>query len=102
MTAGNVTSSCEHYEPVIRVGPPLDACSDCLEIGGSWVHLRQCLACGRTGCCNQSPNRHATAHFRETGHPMIRSVAPDEPWQWCYEDDRLYLPDDPAQEGDLS
>ena len=25
---------------------------------------------------------------------MIRSVAPDEAWQWCYEDDRLYLPDD--------
>ena len=102
MTAGNVTSLCEHFEPVIRVNPPLDACSDCLEIGGSWVHLRQCLACGRTSCCNQSPNRHATAHFRETGHPMIRSVPPDESWQWCYEDDRLYLPDDPAQEGDLS
>ena len=29
----------------------------------------------------QSPNRHASAHFRETGHPMIRSVAPDDAWR---------------------
>ena len=95
-----MTSTCEHVEPVVRVGPPLDACTDCLETGGTWVHLRQCLACGRTGCCNQSPNRHAAAPFRATGHPMSRAVPPDEQWQWCYDDDRLYLPDDLAQEGD--
>ena len=98
----SIESRCAHYEPVVRVGPPQGGCADCLEIGGTWVHLRQCLACGRTTCCNQSPNRHATAHFRDTGHPMIRSVAPDEPWQWCYPDDRLYLPDDPIQEGKSS
>jgi uncharacterized UBP type Zn finger protein len=89
---------CAHYGPVVGVGPPLDTCIDCLDIGGTWVHLRQCLACGRTSCCNQSLNRHAAAHFSQTGHPMIRSVAPDEPWQWCYEDDRLYLPGDLAQD----
>jgi uncharacterized UBP type Zn finger protein len=87
-----VTRPCDHFELDLQVDPPLDVCSACIEIGGHWVHLRQCLACGRTGCCDMSPNRHATAHFRETGHPMIRSVPPDEDWWWCYEDDRLYLP----------
>ena len=93
---------CEHVEPDAHVGPPLDACADCLAVDGTWVHLRQCLTCGHTSCCAQSRNRHATAHFRQTGHPMIRSVAPDEPWQWCYLDDRLYLPGDTPQEGDPS
>ena len=88
--AGPITPPCDHYQPLLHVDAPLDACSACLEIGGTWVHLRQCLDCGRTGCCNQSPNRHASAHFAETGHPMIRSVEPGEAWQWCYVDDRLY------------
>jgi uncharacterized UBP type Zn finger protein len=83
-------SNCEHYDPETRVEPSTLACADCVEIGGSWVHLRQCLTCGRTGCCDQSPNRHATAHFHETGHPMIRSVEPGEGWRWCYADDRFY------------
>ncbi len=95
-----VTPPCEHYEADIRVDPPLDVCPSCVEIDSSWVHLRQCLACGRTGCCDQSPNRHASGHFRETGHPMIRSAEPGEGWEWCFVDDRFYKPraevDDPA------
>ena len=87
-----MTSFCEHFEPDIRVDPPLRVCSACVETAGTWVHLRQCLACGRTGCCDLSPNRHATAHFRETGHPMIRTAEPDEVWSWCYPDARLYEP----------
>lgn len=98
----SIASPCEHYQSEVLVGPPLDGCADCLGIGGTWVHLRQCLTCGHTSCCNQSPNRHATAHFRHTAHPMIRSVAPDEPWQWCYVDDRLHLPGDTTPEGDPS
>lgn len=90
-----MTSFCEHFDAEVRVGPPLDVCSSCVEIGGDWVHLRQCLTCGRTGCCDQSPNRHATAHYRETGHPMIRSAEPAEDWWWCYPDDMLYEPDAP-------
>jgi hypothetical protein len=85
-----MTSPCEHFHPDVRVGPPADACASCLEIGGRWVHLRQCLECGRTGCCDQSPNRHATAHHHETGHPMTRSAEPGEMWWWCYPDDRFY------------
>jgi len=87
-----MTPRCEHFETDLRVDPPLAVCSTCVEIGATWVHLRQCLACGRTSCCDNSPNRHATAHFHETGHPMIRSGEPDEDWRWCYEDDLLYLP----------
>lgn len=64
-----------------------DGCEDCLLIGGTWLHLRQCLACGRVGCCDRSPNRHATAHFRAAGHPVIRSVEPGESWRWCYVDE---------------
>ena len=89
---------CEHYEPDPRVDAPLAVCSACVEIGGDWVHLRQCLRCGRTGCCDMSPNRHATAHFRETGHPMIRSAGLDDEWWWCYEDLRLYEPGSGAME----
>lgn len=83
---------CEHLDPDIRIAPPLDVCSTCIEIGGEWFHLRQCLACGRTSCCDESPNRHATAHHHETGHPMMRSAEPDEDWRWCFVDELPYVP----------
>jgi hypothetical protein len=85
-----VTASCEHYPTDVRIDAPLRVCPACLEIGGTWAHLRQCLTCGVTACCDLSPNRHATAHHRETGHPMVRSAEPAETWWWCYPDDRLY------------
>ena len=68
----------------------LNECTSCVEIGSTWVHLRQCLVCGRTGCCDNSPNRHATAHYEETGHPIIRSVEPGEDWSWCYPDELFF------------
>lgn len=55
-------------------------------MGETWVHLRQCLACGHLGCCNSSKNKHAAAHFLATGHPVIRSFEPGETWRWCYVD----------------
>jgi uncharacterized UBP type Zn finger protein len=61
-------------------------CQDCLREGGRWLHLRICLTCGHVGCCDDSPNRHATAHHRSTHHPLIRSLEPGEEWSWCYED----------------
>ena len=85
-----MTSYCEHFEPEVRVDAPLRVCSSCVETGDRWVHLRQCLTCGRTSCCDVSTNRHATAHHRETGHPMIRSAEPGEVWWWCYPDIRFY------------
>lgn len=61
-------------------------CEDCVREGTEWVHLRVCLACGHVGCCDSSVGRHATAHFRATGHPVVRSAEPGEEWRWCYED----------------
>ncbi|WP_235986520.1 UBP-type zinc finger domain-containing protein [Burkholderia contaminans] len=55
--------------------------------GSRWVHLRMCLICGHVGCCDSSPNRHASRHFRETGHRLVRSIEPGERWIWCYEDE---------------
>lgn len=64
-----------------------EGCEDCLKTGDKWVHLRICLVCGHVGCCDSSPNRHATRHFEETGHPLIRSIEPGEQWSWCYVDE---------------
>ncbi len=77
---------CGHLDQIRDVEPSADGCEDCLRIGGWWVHLRLCLSCGHVGCCDQSPNRHATAHVQASGHPVIRSFEPDEDWIWCYID----------------
>ncbi len=67
---------CGHLDQIADVTPSAVGCEDCLRTGGSWVHLRLCLTCGHVGCCDQSPNRHATAHWRATGtpdHPVVRA-----------------------------
>lgn len=70
------------------VDPPADlVCVDCVDEGSSWVHLRQCLACGHVRCCDSSPRRHASAHHRDSGHPVVRSVEPREHWRWCFVDE---------------
>jgi hypothetical protein len=72
----------------IRGTPPVaEGCVECLAVGGTWVHLRRCDECGHVGCCNNSPNKHATAHFNETSHPLVQSFEPGEEWYWCYQDD---------------
>lgn len=64
---------------------PVDACVDCTAEGVSrWVHLRKCLTCGHVACCDSSPRKHATAHFKSSGHPVMRSAEPGETWRWCY------------------
>jgi uncharacterized UBP type Zn finger protein len=80
---------CEHLDSirVTDLPQPLAGCEECLKTGGSWVHLRMCLQCGKVGCCDNSPGKHATAHFHETAHPLIRSAEPDEDWSWCYVDE---------------
>jgi DNA-binding MarR family transcriptional regulator len=55
------------------------------------MHLRQCLTCGKIGCCDDSPSRHATAHFEESGHPLIRSAQPGEKWRWCFIDEVAFM-----------
>jgi uncharacterized UBP type Zn finger protein len=80
---------CTHLDHVHVTELPeaVDGCEDCLASGDGWVHLRICLECGRVGCCDSSPNRHASAHARETGHPIIRSIEPGEDWSWCFVDE---------------
>jgi uncharacterized UBP type Zn finger protein len=60
-----------------------------MKIGATWVHLRICLTCGHVACCDSSPNRHATAHFRATHHAMITSAEAEETWAYCYADDQF-------------
>jgi len=78
--------ACAHIAGLGQVAPSAPGCEECLRIGATWVHLRICMSCGHVGCCDSSANRHASAHFRETGHPVMRSLEPDEDWGWCYLD----------------
>jgi uncharacterized UBP type Zn finger protein len=78
---------CAHLDQVNEVQPGTNGCVDCMRSGGRWVHLRLCMTCGHVGCCDDSPNQHATAHFRSTGHPIIQSFEPGEVWWFCYVDD---------------
>ncbi len=82
--------SCSHIAQIAAVTPSADGCEDCLKIGGSWVHLRLCMICGHVGCCDNSPNRHATKHYHATTHPIIRSFEPGEAWGYCYPDDLFF------------
>lgn len=82
-----MATKCTHLDQVHPVEPRTPAgCEECLASGDRWVHLRLCLTCGHVGCCDASPNRHATAHHHQTGHPIIRSFEPGEDWSWCYPD----------------
>lgn len=66
------------------VAPSGTGCAECEASGGWWVHLRRCAQCGHVGCCDTSPSQHATAHFRISGHPLVRSFEPGEDWFWDY------------------
>ena len=83
--------SCQHLVEAGDLPIPADlSCAACLELGNhDWVHLRMCLTCGNVACCDSSPHQHATAHFHESGHPVMRSVEPGEAWRWCYVDEQL-------------
>jgi len=80
--------TCTHLNSIVVTELPdsVDGCEDCLREGGVWLHLRICLECGHVGCCDDSPNRHATKHANADSHPLIRSLEPGEDWCWCYVD----------------
>jgi hypothetical protein len=78
---------CSHLESIRPVTPSARGCEECLKTGERWVHLRICRTCGQVGCCDQSPGRHATAHFHATRHPVIEGYDPPEGWAWCYVDE---------------
>ncbi len=67
--------------------PARHDCEECVKTGSGWVHLRTCQSCGVTLCCDSSPNRHASAHAKSSGHPVIASAEPGERWLYCYPHD---------------
>lgn len=79
-------ASCQHVKEIRKVTPSGKGCKECLEMGDTWVHLRECLTCGHVGCCDSSKNKHATKHFHHTNHPIMQSFEPGEDWKWCYVD----------------
>jgi uncharacterized UBP type Zn finger protein len=85
-------TACLHVDQLGDANPSPntpDGCEECLAAGDRWVHLRLCLSCGHVGCCDSSVHRHASAHHRETGHPVMRSFEPGENWRWCFEDQTI-------------
>jgi uncharacterized UBP type Zn finger protein len=82
--------SCPHFDQIHPVTPRSNGCQECLKMGDSWVHLRLCLTCGHVGCCDDSKNKHASAHFRHTHHPIVRSFEPGEAWGWCFVDEAFF------------
>jgi uncharacterized UBP type Zn finger protein len=78
---------CTHLESIKLTRVTKRVCEDCIKTGDRWLHLRMCLQCGHVACCDNSPNRHATQHFLETRHPLIRSAELGEAWTWCYVDE---------------
>ena len=57
-------TQCTHLDTIEITELPEEVagCEDCLATGGVWLHLRICLDCGHVGCCDDSPNKHASAH----------------------------------------
>jgi hypothetical protein len=78
---------CSHLDQIqitdipTRGGVP--GCEECLKTGSRWVHLRVCLTCGKVGCCDSSPNQHASRHAAADAHHLLRSIEPGEDWTWC-------------------
>ena len=90
-----MAATCTHLDHILVTELPEEVagCEDCLASGDGWVHLRICLTCGHVGCCDSSPNRHATAHAKEAQHAIMRSLEPGEQWSWCFLDQfALFLP----------
>jgi uncharacterized UBP type Zn finger protein len=88
-----VTQRCTHLDHVRTETPRTPTgCEECLEAGSRWVHLRLCLECGHVGCCDDSPNKHATKHFHAMQHPVMRSFERGEDWGFCYVDDLMLEP----------
>ena len=83
---------CTHLDQ-IQVDYPQEVagCEDCLQIGGRWVYLRVCRSCGHIGCCDSSPNQHASKHAAASGHAIVSSLEPGEDWSWCYLDEVAFV-----------
>jgi hypothetical protein len=88
-----MTATCTHLDQItlLDLPEPIAGCAECLASGGTWVHLRMCQSCGEIGCCDSSPNQHASRHARASGHAIARSAEPGEDWSWCYLDETAFV-----------
>lgn len=84
-----ISTSCTHLDQIRITETDIDVCAECVELGDSWVELRLCTSCGAVGCCDDSPNKHASAHARSTRHPIIEALVPGDRWRYCYIDETL-------------
>jgi uncharacterized UBP type Zn finger protein len=84
---------CAHLDQiaVVDVPPAIAGCEDCLAVGDRWVHLRMCMTCGKIGCSDSSPNRHARAHASSADHPIVRSAEKGEDWSYCFVEDVAFV-----------
>lgn len=81
---------CRHLQAISEITVGTEAvCEECIKQNGTWVHLRTCQTCGTTLCCDSSPAKHASAHYRQTSHEVIASAEPGERWLYCYEDNQM-------------
>ena len=81
-------NTCEHLESIpARDLHEVAGCEECIPLGWEWVELRACLTCGHVGCCDSSRGTHATAHHKETSHPVMQTAQPGDDWRWCYLDE---------------
>jgi CPA2 family monovalent cation:H+ antiporter-2 len=78
---------CSHLDRIKPVFPSAPGCEECLTIGADWVHLRLCLTCGHVGCCDTSDYKHASAHYHDTEHPVMKSIEVNDNWAWCFVDE---------------
>ena len=92
-----ISTSCTHLDTIRFTATDTDVCPTCVESGDEWVELRLCTTCGHVGCCDDSPNRHASRHASEERHPIIQSLEPGESWQYCFVDESLVRA--PAERG---
>jgi len=90
-----MSAACSHLDQVKVTDPPSRAevpgCEECLKAGTPWVHLRVCMTCGKVGCCDSSPQRHATKHAHADGHPILHSIEQGEDWSWCVIDEVAFV-----------
>ncbi len=90
-----MTINCDHLDQIRPVEPQTpNGCQECLVSGDKWVHLRLCMTCGHVGCCDSSPNQHATKHFHDTQHAIMQSFEPEEDWLYCFIDEIQFEPFD--------
>ena len=84
VSLNGVAPRCQHLDGLTPVRPLSDDCRDCPDRPDPPPGLVMCLTCGWVACSDDSPNRHAKAHYEETDHPVAAGPQPGTNRRWCY------------------